>query len=168
MTHLILLAALLSQDPVTKEEIVRLTKEGAQESALLQKIGAARFKLSADEIVDLKKAGVAEKVIARMIEGPREAKVVNLAHKAVVLHVSGSTIDVGWSGESVAPGATASLPASGEYALTIQGRPTACTVKTPATLTFRGCNLEDFEVVTLFVEDARGSDSCRVETRIKK
>ena len=60
------------------------------------------------------------------------------------------------------------IPASGEYALTIQGRPTACTVKTPATLTFRGCDLEDFEVVTLYIEDARGTDTLRVETKLKR
>lgn len=168
MTHLILLAALLAQTAVTKDEVVRLTKEGATETDIVARIAGTKFRLSADDIVELKKAGVAEKVIARMIEGPREAKVVNLAHKAVVLRVSGSTIDVGWTGETVAAGATSAIPASGEYALTIQGRPTACTVKTPATLTFRGCDLEDFEVVTLYIEDARGTDTLRVETKLKR
>ena len=168
MTHLILLAALLVQESVTKDEIVRLTKDGAKDTEILAKIGTAKFKLSVDEIVDLKKAGVAEKVIARMIEGPSEAKVTNLAHKAVTIRVIGSTIDIGWGGETVERGKTLQLPASGEYVLKIHGRETACTVKTPATLTFRGCDLEDLEVLTLYIDDARGSDTCRVESHIKK
>ena len=168
MTHLILIAALAFQESVTKDEIIRLTKDGAKETEILARIGGAKFKLSVDEIVDLKKAGVAEKVLARMIEGPSEAKVTNLAHKAVTIRVIGSTIDVGWEGETVQRGKTLLLPISGEYAVKANGRATACTVKTPATLTFRGCDLGDLEVITLYIEDARGSDTCRVETQIRR
>lgn len=162
------LLLVLFQDSVSREEVVRLTKEGASEAAILGKIGGAKFRLSADDVVELKKAGVGEKVIARMVEGPREAKVTNLAHKAVAIRVVGTTIEVGDGGEKVERGATLSIPASGEYAVSVYGSLTACTVKTPATLTFRGCDLDEFEVVTLYVEDARGSDTCRVETRLKR
>jgi len=162
------LMLVLLQDSVTKEEVVRLAKEGASEGAILEKIGGAKFRLSADDVVELKKAGVGERVIARMVEGPREAKVTNLAHKAVSIRVIGTTIEVGDLGEKVERGATVALAASGEYTVRVNGHPTACTVKTPATLTFRGCDLDDFEVITLYVEDARGSDTCRVETRLKR
>ncbi len=162
------LALIFLQDAVTKEEVIRLTKEGASEAAILERIGRAKFELSADDVVELKKAAVPERVIARMIEGPRDASAVNLAHKAVTLRVIGKTIDVGRGGETVERGATVALAVSGEYRITVQGRETACTVKTPATLTFRGCDLPEFEVVTLYVEDARGTDTVRVETRLKR
>jgi hypothetical protein len=164
---LLLAAALLFQDPVTKDEILRLTKEGVKEEEILRKIGSATFKLSVDDIVGLKKEGVGEKVIARMISGPCEVKATNLAHKAVAVRVIGSTIEVGW-GESLARGATLELPASGEYTVVVNGRKTSCTVKTPATLTFRGSNHPEFEVVTLYIEDAHGSDTCLVESVIKR
>jgi hypothetical protein len=165
----ILLAALLCfQDSVTKDEVVRLTKEGVKEEEILKKIEKVKFKLSVDEIVELKKAGVSEKVIARMIEGPREAKVTNLAHKPITLRLNGTSLDIGLGGETINPGATVQIGASGEYTVTVNGRPTICRVKTPATLTFRGCDLEEFEVVTLFIEDARGSDTCLVESRVKR
>ena len=165
---LLLAAALLLQDPVTKDEVVRLTKEGVKEEEILKRMAATKFSLSVDEIVALKKEGVTEKVIARMIGGPQEAKATNLAHKAVTIRVTGQAIHVNWGGDTLAPGAAVQLPASGEYTVWVWGRETAFKVKTPATLTFRGSDHPEFEVVTLYVEDARGSDTCRVESVIKR
>lgn len=163
----LLLAALLAvQAPATKDDVIRLTREGVREEALLAYVSPVKFKLSVDDIVQLKTAGVSEKVIARMIEGPREAKVVNLAHKAVSIQLIGSEIHLNSEGTSVAPGATVALPASGELSIWVGGRETSCRVKTPATLTFRGSVHADFEVVTLYIDDARGSDTCRVEMRV--
>ena len=167
MMLLLVAATLLLQDSPTPADVIRLTKDGVKEEELLRKIGAAKYSLSVDDIVGLKKEGVAEKVIARMVAGPSEAKALNLAHKAVALRVLGSTIEIGW-GEALAPGATLQLPASGEYEVIVNGRATACRVKTPATLTFRGSDHADFEVVTLYIDDARGSDTCRVESVIKR
>ena len=163
---LLFAACLLLQDPPTVQDVLRLSKEGVKEEEILKRIASTKFVLSVDEIVGLKKEGVAEKVIARMIAGPSDVKATNLAHKAVAMRVVGSTIEVGW-GESLAPGASLQLPASGEFALVVNGRKTACTVKTPATLTFRGSNHEEFEVVTLYIDDARGSDTCRVESHLR-
>ena len=165
---LLLAAALLLQEPVTKDEVVRLTKQGVKEEEILKRIASTKFSLSVDEIVALKKDGVTEKVIDRMIGGPQEAKATNLAHKPVTIRVTGQAIHVNWGGETLAPGASVQLPASGDYTVWVWGRETACKVKTPATLTFRGSDHPEFEVVTLYIEDARGSDTCRVESVIKR
>ena len=103
-----------------------------------------------------------------MISGPQDLKATNLAHKTVTIRVTGTVIHVNWGGESLATGASVQLPASGLYTVWVGGRETGCAVRTPATLTFRGSDHPEFEVVTLYVEDARGSDTCRVESVIKR
>jgi len=40
-------------------------------------------------------------------------------------------------------------------------------IKTPATLTVRGCNVEKFEVVTLYVETPSGVDTCFLDLNVK-
>jgi hypothetical protein len=162
----LLLALLLAQD-VTKDDVVRLTKEGKPEAEILKAIGPARFKLSADDVIELKKAGVAEAVLARMIGGPAELAVENRAHKPVRIRVQGDTIEVG-VGEELRPGQSIRLPGAGEFAVTVDGRPRSVRVKTPASLTFRGCDVEAFEVLTLFIEGPAGSDTCVVENRVKE
>lgn len=165
----LLLAALLAfQQPTLKDEIIRLAKAGASEEFLLAKAATVRAKISVDDIVDLKKAGVPEKVIARMIEGPSDAVAFNLAHKAVSVRVIGSEIHIGSEGTAIARGAAVSLPLSGDYHVWVNGRETPCRVKTPAVLTFRGSIHPEFEVVTLYIEDARGTDTCRIEGRVKE
>jgi hypothetical protein len=161
----ILLFALL-QD-VTKDDVLRLTKEGKPEAEILRTIGPATFKLSADEVVELKKAGVAEAVLSRMILGPSDIAVENRAHKAVRIRVLNGVLEIG-VGEELRPGASIRLPGAGEFAVTVDGRPRSVKVKTPATLTFRGCDVEKFEVVTLYVDGPSGSDTCVVESRMKE
>lgn len=161
-----LLALLLAQD-LTKDDVLRLTKEGKPEAEILKAIGPARFALSADEIVALKQGGVAAAVLSRMIAGPSEITAENRAHKPLRLRISGGTVEVG-VGEELAPGASIRLPGAGEFAVTVDGRPRSVKVKTPATLIFRGCDTEAFEVVTLFIEGPSGGDTCVVESRGKE
>ena len=161
-----LLALLLAQD-VSKDDVLRLTKEGKPEAEILKAIGASKFKLSADEVVELKKAGVAEAVLSRMILGPSDIAVENKAHKAVRIQVRDGVIRIG-EGEELRPGTSIRLPGAGEFAVTVDGRPRSVKVKTPAALTFRGCDVEKFEVVTLYVDGPSGSDTCVVESRIKE
>ena len=165
----LLLATLLAlqQQPTVKDEIIRLSRAGASEETLLTLVRSVKLKLSVDDIVEMKRAGVSEKVITRLIEGPSEAKVVNLAHKSVGYRLIGNELHLGCDGTTIAPGQTVQLPLSGDYSVWVGGRETSCRVKTPATLTFRGSNHPEFEVVTLYVEDARGSDTVRVESHIR-
>jgi hypothetical protein len=164
---LLLVAFAAFQGSVTKEEMIRLSKEGASEASLLDRASQFRGTLSADEVVELKAAGLSDPVVVRLLEGPRDLKVLNLAPKPVTLRIVGSTLRLGEEGEIILPGSSLSLPARGEYTLVIRGRETAGRVTTPATLTFRGSIHPEFEVVTLYVDDARGSDTWRVESRIR-
>jgi hypothetical protein len=157
-------AALLVQN-AGPEDVVRLTREGKPEAEVLRAIGAATFKLSADEVVSLRKAGVADAVLSRMIAGPSEILAENRAHAELRIRVNGRTIEIG-AGEALAPGASLRLPGTGEFDVTVDGRPRAARVRTPATLTFRGRDHGDFEVITLYVDDAAGSDTCLVRSRI--
>ena len=161
-----LLALLLAQE-VSKDDVLRLTKEGKPEAEILKAIGPSKFKLSADEVVELKKAGVTEAVLSRMILGPSDIAVENKAHKAVRIRVLNGVVEVG-VGEELRPGQSIRLPGAGELAVTVDGRPRSVKVKTPATLTFRGCDVEKFEVVTLYIDGPAGSDTCVVESRVKE
>jgi hypothetical protein len=160
------LLLLLAQD-VTKDDVLRLVKEGKPEAEILKAIGPAKFKLSADDVIELKKAGVAEAVLSRMILGPSDIAVENKAHKPVRIQVRDGVVQIG-VGEELRPGESIRLPGAGEFAVTVGGRPRSVKVKTPATLTFRGCDVEKFEVVTLYVDGPSGSDTCVVESRIKE
>lgn len=159
-----ILIALAAQD-VSKDDVVRLTREGRSEAEILRAIGSASFTLSADDVVNLKKAGVVEAVLARMVAGPPEIAVENRAPRAVQIRVVGRTIEVG-AGDELAPGGSIRLAGTGVFDVTVNGRPRDLKVRTPATLTFRGCTLDDFEVITLYVDDAAGSDTCLVRSRI--
>ena len=157
---------ILAQD-VGKDDVVRLTKEGKTEAEVLRAIGSTRFRLSVDDVVELKKAGVGERVLARMVEGPSEIAVENRAHKPVRIRLRDGTIEVG-AGEELRPGQSIRLPGTGEFAVTVDGRPRTSRVKTPATLTFRGCDVEKFEVITLYIEGPGGGDTCLIENRVKE
>jgi hypothetical protein len=159
-------ALLLLQQGLTKDDVLRLTKEGEKEEAILRKIGDARFALGTGDVVGLKKAGVGDRVIARMVAGPSELKLENLSHRGVGVAIQGNVITVGL-GDQYPPGARADLAAAGEYTLQVPGRRSSTTLKTPATLTFRGCNLDKFEVVTLYIESPSGLDTCFVELNLK-
>lgn len=156
------------QDPVTKDDLLKLARGGADEKTLLERIGDVKLALSADDIVELKKAGVTDAVLARLAGGPSEAKVSNLAQHAVRVLVRGKTVDVNFSdGQELKPGASADLPLSGEYAVTLAGRKTTARILTPATLTFRGADVTDFDVMTLVIEDARGRETLFVHLKDK-
>jgi hypothetical protein len=158
-----ILAALLAQQ-ISTDDVVRMTREGRTESEILRSIGSASFQLSSDDVVSLQRAGVSQTVLGRMIAGPGMTA-QNRAHSSVRIRVNGRTIEVG-AGEELAPGASIRLPGSGEYEVTVDGRPRELRVKAPAALTFRGSSHEEFEVVTLYVEDASGTDTCMIRSRI--
>lgn len=161
-----LMAALLAAQDLSKDDVLRLSKDGKSDAEILRAIGPTTFRLTVEEIVELKKAGVSEKVLARMVAGPSEIAVTNRAHKAVRIRVRGETIEVG-VGEELPPGASLQLPGAGEFGITVNGYSRTARVKTPATLTFRGCDLEKFEVVTLYIEGPGIDDTCLVENRVK-
>lgn len=164
----LLLILLVLQDPATQQDVLKLARDGAKDEVLLEKIGKATFKLSPDDVVALKKAGVSDAVLSRMITGPSEIKAVNLSHKDVRIVVQDKTLDVRFaSGHEIARGKTVDLPAAGTFTVTVQGRTTAQKVRTPATLTFRGADLSGFEVLTLLVEDADGKRTIMLQTRDK-
>ena len=158
------LLALVAQD-LTKDDVVKLSKEGVSQDVILRKIGSAKFALSVDEIVELKKAGVGEKVLARMVSGPSELRLENLSHRGVKLSIEGSNLTVGL-GDQYPSGTRVELPASGEFTVWIPGRRHSTTLRTPATLTVRGCSLEKFEVVTLYIESPAGLDTCFLDLNI--
>ena len=165
---LILAALLLLQDPVTPDDVIRLTKAGTADAEILQKLGSARYDLSAEQIIALKKAGVSDRIVNRMIAGAKELFVKNLSHKSVRISVRGDRIDVSTTrGEELARGAGRHFRGSGTYTVTVDGRPTSGKVKTPANLTFRGCNIQDFEVLTLYIEGANGNDTVLIQMRDK-
>lgn len=162
------LLILIAQE-ATKDDVLRLTREGKPAPEILKAIGSTSYKLTADEVVELKKAGVAEPVLQRMILGPSEITVENRAHKPLRVRVKDGVLEVG-VGEELAPGASIRLPGRGELAITVDGRPRSTKVKTPAALTFRGADLEKFEVVTLYIEGPGGenADTCLIESRMKE
>ena len=167
MTTLLLAMALLAQD-ATRDDVVRLTKEGKTEEEIVARIGRTRFKLSVDDIVELKKAGVGEKVLARMVSGPLDLTVTNRAHKSVWVDVRDGEVRVG-SGRELKPGETVSLSGGADLKVSVNGQPRNVKVTSPATLTFRGANLERFEVITLYVEAAEGeSETCLVELVVRE
>jgi hypothetical protein len=166
MTLLLAAVLALAVQDVTKDDVVRLTKEGISQDVILKKIGSAKFALSVDEIVELKKAGVGEKVLARMVSGPSELRLENLSHRGVKLSIEGSNIVVGL-GDQYPSGTRVELPASGEFTVWIPGRRNSTTLRTPATLTVRGCNLEKFEVVTLYIESPAGLDTAFLDLNIR-
>ena len=167
MTTLLLAMALLAQD-ATKDDVLRMTKEGKTEEEILARIGQTRFTLSVDEIVELKKGGVGEKVLARMVSGPLDLTVVNRAHKSVWIEVREAEVRVG-SGRELKPGETAHLSGGTDLKVSVNGQPRSLKVSSPATLTFRGANLEKFEVITLYVDSDKGaSDTCLVELVIRE
>lgn len=159
-----ILAALLAQQ-IAPDDVVRLAREGKTEAEILRAIGSTAFTLSADDVVALQRAGVPPRVLERMVAGPSEIAVENRSHAALRIRVVGRTIEVG-AGEELAPGASVRLPGKGEFDVTVDGRPRALRVKTPAALAFRGSSREEFEVITLYVDDASGSDTCLVRSRI--
>ncbi len=165
---LALAALLLVQEPLTKDDVIRLAREGAAEEAILAKVAKSRLKLSADDVVELKKAGVSERVIARLLETPRELRVANLSHKSVRISLRAGTIDIGFKeGQEIPPGGAREFEAAGEFALTFEGGSTTYRVKTPASLTFRGCDIAQVEVLTVQMEDPSGRRTGIVEARGK-
>src|SRR5688572_24461939 len=67
---LILALALPQETPFTKEDVLKLSKAGIGDEVILAKIEQekAALKFSSADIGELKRAGVSEKVIARLTE----------------------------------------------------------------------------------------------------
>jgi hypothetical protein len=66
---LVLSPLIRSQEPLTNDSVVKLTKAGLSEEVILGmvKLQPAKYSLGLDDIVALKKAGVSDKVIAAMV-----------------------------------------------------------------------------------------------------
>lgn len=168
MLSLILASLLSLQDPVTVDEVLRLTGQQAGDEAILERIGSTSFTLVTDDLVKLKQAGVSDRVLKRMISGPREIRTANCSHKDVRLQLLKGKLDINLEkGQSLTRGADLTLPGSGLYAITVEGRQTTHAFSTPATLTFKGCDIDNLEVLTLQIKDADGSRTMIVQTRSK-
>lgn len=158
-----LILALLVE--LTKEDIIRMTREGVSDEAILAKIDQERaaIRLSSDDIVEMKQAGVSERVINRLLsraagEG-RGLALENRSHRGVRVQVDASTKTIhflGDSGTDVGRKTTTELEApDGTYQVIIRGRKTRFQVTTPAKLTLRGCDNDELEVLTAYVGEGR-------------
>lgn len=176
MSVWMLLIALVA---ITKEEIVKLSKEGVSEEIILAKIAQDKtvFNLTADEILELKKEGVGEKVIAQMLNGSRPK---NAGKALIVTNASHRSIRVGLSdedrvfqvsdavGEEIPRGGILDLSAkAGEFSLVVNGVSYRHRIHVPARVTFSGCNMAQAEVLTLTIEDEQGREVVLLDSKEK-
>jgi len=160
MNLVLALAFLISG--VGKDELLKLKKAGVDDETILAKIdqeGATA--LSVDEIIELKTAGISEKIIQRMLGAVRaEGKgliVHNRSHRAVGVKVDPTAKEIRFlEGSELAGKSATELEApDGDYAVVINGRRTRHMVSTPGEVTIRGCNIDEFEVLTAYVGEGQ-------------
>ncbi len=175
LAALVLMASAALAQAITKDEIIKLSKEGVGEEVIIAKIKMDRpaFVLSADDILDLKKQGVSDKVIAAMIEmKPADAKPqATLAKNANVIAKNSSFVPMYVTVDETEKAFSVSLKngaemkvdalagwklAPGTWTVAIEGRKTIDTFEVKeggaVNLTFNGANTSYLELVTLIVE----------------
>ncbi len=175
----VMASAALAQQ-ITKDEIIKMSKEGVGEDVIVAKIKAdkAAFALSTDDILELKKAGVGDKVLKAMVESKpadskpqatlaKEANVIakNSAHVPVYVTVDEKekvfNVSLKNGAEMKVDGPVAGWKlADGDWTIAIEGRKTidtfAVATGTPTNLTFGGANTSYVELVTLICESKSG------------
>ncbi len=161
---LILALGLLFQ--LTKEDIIKMSKEGVAEEKILAKIEQERpaLKLSADDILEMKNAGVTERVLQKLLglqdrgEGKGLA-LENRSHRSVRISVDARTRTIRFlsdAGTELSRRSSVELEApDGTYQVFIGAKRTSYRVTTPAKLTLRGCDIDELEVLTAYVGDGR-------------
>jgi hypothetical protein len=182
LSFLVVMASAALAQQITKEDVIKLVKEGIGEETIVAKIrhDKATFVLSTDDILALKKAGVPDKVIAAMIESTppgtqpsapplvleKEANVIvkNSSHAAVFLTVDPAekVFNVSRSkGSELAVDKLAGWRlAEGAWTIAIEGHKTIDVFTVGGAqgvnLTFQGANTSYVELVTLIAQDKNG------------
>lgn len=166
-----------------KDDVARLLKAEVSEELILAKIDLERasFRLTVDDVVELKGLKATDKLLAKMLAGQEPApapraeapapvpggsktlSLKNASHRAVKVSVDAKQGIVDFSlsrGADLPVGGSLELQvAPGEYAVAIEGRATIEKVKVgdaPALVTVRGADTEYLDVQTAVVEDAGG------------
>ncbi|MBI4565070.1 MAG: glycine zipper family protein [Planctomycetes bacterium] len=159
-------AAQDADKPIGAGEVIRMAKAGIGDDVILAKIddvGAA--KLSDEDVLALKNAGVSETVIRRLLsKSGMNVVFKNASHRAVKISIDEKERFVSFSmthGTDVPPGGTVDLSApAGAYRIAIEGRPTTEGVRVPAegscTLTVKGADTSYIDLQTVVAEDAEG------------
>jgi hypothetical protein len=182
---LILALAALQEGSFTKQDILKLSKAGIGEEIILTKIEQEKRSLAIKpaDLEELRKAGVSEKVLARLAElvgaapktepktetpavKPSSKPVVlrNVSHRAVKVAVNETDRMIDFStrlGTELPQGGTLETAAGpGEYWISIEGWPTTEKVRVPETgsclLTVRGADTEYIDLQTIVAEDEDG------------
>lgn len=99
------LIGLVAASALTRDDVIRMSKEGGSDEEIIEAIRAsgATFDLTANDIADLRQAGVSEKVIDAMIEtspAPAEAELEETEES----EAGESAEDYGDAGSVVVPG----------------------------------------------------------------
>ncbi len=68
-------SAFSQNETLTNEEIILMTRAGLSKELIIRKImdSTGKFEMAAQDLIDLKKAGVADEVIALMLDKPRQS-----------------------------------------------------------------------------------------------
>jgi len=182
LSFLAVMASAALAQQITKEDVIKLVKEGIGEETIVAKIrhDKAVFVLNTEEILALKKAGVPDKVIAAMIESTppgtqpsappltleKEANVLvkNSSHTTVFVTVDAKekVFNVSRSkGSELAIEALAGWKlADGSWTIAIEGHKTIDVFTVGGSqgvnLTFQGANTSYVELVTLIATDQNG------------
>lgn len=171
-------AAAFAQE-LTKDDIVRLAKEGVSDDVIVAKIRQEKkgFALSPDDILALKKSGVSDKVLEAMmaqeakpeeprptVEADANAVLKNSSHREMRVAVDAKERTLNLSrtaGVLLKKDDVAGWKlAEGAWTIAIDGQPTIDTFEVkagaPAMLTLKGADTSYIDVVTLIVEDGNG------------
>ncbi|MBI2899447.1 MAG: hypothetical protein HYY17_04640 [Planctomycetes bacterium] len=163
MTLLLALGLLFPQ--ITKEEVIKMVQDGVAEETILAKIDrdGTVLKLSADDIVEMKKAGVSDRILRRLMgETTREGQglgIENRSHRAFKVSIDPKAKAIRFfedGGVEIARRQSVELEApEGTYAVFLRGRKTSYKVTTPVKMTIRGCDITEVEVMTAYLGDGR-------------
>lgn len=174
----LLLALGLLMPDLTKEEVIKMVQDGVSEEAILARIDqdGAALKLSADDLVDLKNAGVSDKIVKRLMGiRPVEGKglaLENRAHKAFTVSVDAANKTIHFfesGGTEIARKQSIELDApDGTYKVMIAGRKTSYKITTPVKMTMRGCNITEVEVMTAYLGEGRDGKTLLLQADSKQ
>ena len=173
----VLLAFSILFASITKEEIVKLSQDGVSDDTIIAKIRQDRsaFRLSADEILELKKAGVSDRVVQAMLGSftSKEGKgleIENRSHRGVRVYVDPENRAIHFldQGDEIEKKTTVEFEApDGVYQVHINGRKTSYKVTTPVKLTIRGNDVTEMEVLTAYVGAGKSAKTFLILAREK-
>lgn len=162
---------------LTKEDVAKLARAGVSDDLIIAVIDQAKtsLALSADDILALKKDGVSDKVLAAMVGkgarpeaappkagGDTNLTVKNTSHRGIKVVVDEREQVVNFTqatGTDLDRGTSLAFSVkAGEYKVAIEGSLSRHRIQLPGTLLVRGTETEYLDVMTLTMEDGRGSE----------